>query len=161
MKILKILTILALFTLTACQKEIPHYRGYYFDAMIEDAHVIPLKDQASVPALRNYVRQVHWQLDKPIDGHMKVSFKENKNSQMFIGHILNREPMRIVPLQKVKVNTHNALQSNSSVRVGGAATVSKANVLNKNFLPKGDYIFRLKVHGTKNWDRKEIYVQVR
>jgi hypothetical protein len=123
MRILQILTLLTLFILTACQKEIPHYRGYYFDAIIEDAHVIPLKDQASIPALRNYVRQVHWQLDKPIDGHMQVTFSENKNSQMFIGQILNREPLQIIPLQMVQLNTHNALQSNSSVRFDGTAAV--------------------------------------
>jgi hypothetical protein len=150
-----------LLLLTACQKEIPHYRGYYFDAMIENAHVIPLKNKASIPLLNSYVRQVHWQLDKPIDGHMNVTFSENKNSKDFIGHILNREPMDIVALRQVNLDTNAGLQSDSSVRFSGAAAVTRVDILKKNFLPKGDYVFRLKVHGTNNWDRKEIYVQVR
>jgi len=163
MKKIVITTMIAalLLLFTGCQKEIPHYRGYYFDAMIEDAHVIELKDQNSIPALRGYVREVHWQLDRPIDGNIGVKFKENKYSKEFIGYILEREAMGIIALEDVNIATNTGIQSDESVRIGGAASVTKVDLLKKNFLPRGDYIFRLKVHGTNNWDRKEIYVQVR
>ena len=147
--------------LNGCQQDVPMYEGYAFDAMIEDAHVVELKDPQKIPVLRSYVRDVHWKLDRPIDGHMHVRYEENKNSKRLIGRLVNREPMEIIPLQSVHLRTDTGIQSDSSVQINGAASLSKVDVLRKNFLPKGDYIFRLKVHGTDNWDRKEIYVQVR
>ena len=144
-----------------CQKDVPMYQGYAFNAMIENAHVVELKDPKKIPILQSYVRDVHWKLDRPIDGHMHVHYGENKNSKELIGTLLNREPMGIVPLQSVDLRTDAGIQSDSSVQINGASSLSKVDVLRKNILPKGDYIFRLKVHGTHNWDRKEIYVQVR
>lgn len=150
-----------LLVLSGCQKEIPNYRGYYFDAMIEDARVIELKDSSKIPALNSYVREVHWQLDRPINGNIGVKYGENKNSKNFIGRITKREAMGIVPLQSTNLSTNPTLKSDSSVRINGGAAVSKVDTLKKNVLPVGDYVLRLKVHGTNNWDRKEIYVQVR
>ena len=151
----------AVLALGACTQNPPMYRGYAFDAMIEDAHVIPLKNRDSISALRGYVREVHWQLDKPISGDFTVSVAENEHSAAYIGTLESRESVHIISLSGANLDSHPALETDESVRINGAAAVSKVNVLEENRLPKGDYVFRLKVHGNQNWDRKEIYVQVR
>ncbi|WP_456447271.1 hypothetical protein [Thiolapillus sp.] len=147
--------------LGACAQNLPRYRGYSFDAMIEDAHVIPLNDAESIPALKGYVREVHWQLDKPISGDFTVSVAENEHSAAYIGTLESREPVHIISLNGANLDSHPELETDESVRFNDAAAVGKVNVLEENRLPKGDYVFRLKVHGSQNWDRKEIYVQVR
>lgn len=147
--------------LSGCNQTLPHRQGQYFDATIEDAHVIALKDSARIPALRDYVRDVRWQLDKPISGKFSVSLSENDQSGNFIGQLQGREPMEIISLTGASMETDEVLQRDESVRIGGAASVGVVDQLKENVLPVGDYVFRLKVHGSQNWDRKEIYVQVR
>ena len=143
------------------QNNIPLYSGYYFDAMINDSNVIELKNSSNISTLKSYVRTVRWQLDKPISGEFSVKYSKNKNTRYFIGNILRREAIDIISLQNISVKTNSQLQSDSSVQINGAASIGQVDVLNKNILPSGEYIFRLKIHGTKNWDRKEIYVKVK
>lgn len=73
----------------------------------------------------------------------------------------DRENILSLPTVHIRPAAVSKCSGADSVQINGAASLSKVDVLRKNFLPKGDYIFRLKVHGTDNWDRKEIYVQVR
>ena len=151
----------SLLLLVGCSKDVPWYSGYHFDAMINDAHVIELKNSNSIPALQSYSRTVRWQLDKPIDGAFSVTYSGNKNSKEFVGRIVRREAMDIYALQSIDVKTNSQLHSDASVQINGGSAVSQVDVLNKNVLPRGEYVFRLKVHGTNNWDRKEIYVRVK
>ncbi len=153
--------LVSLLLLVGCSKDLPWYSGYHFDAMINDAHVIELKDSNSIPALASYARTVRWQLDKPIDGAFSVKYSENKNSKSFVGRIIRREAMDIIALQSIDVKTNSQTQSDSSVQINGGAAMSQVDVLKKNVLPSGEYVFRLKIHGTNNWDRKEIYVRVK
>jgi len=155
------LILASLLQLVGCSKDVPLYSGYHFDAKINDANVIELKDSSSIPALAGYVRTVRWQLDKPIDGAFSVTYGKNKNSKDFVGRILRREAMDIIPLQSISVATNSQTQSDASVQINGGAAMSQVDVLNKNVLPAGEYVFRLKIHGTNNWDRKEIYVKVK
>ena len=150
-----------LLLLIGCSKDIPRYSGYHFDAMINDAHVVELKNSNSIMALQSYPRTVRWQLNKPIDNAFSVTYSENKNSQTYVGHIVRREAMDIIALQSIDVKTSTQIHSDPSVRINGGAAMTKVDVLNKNVLPSGEYIFRLKIHGTNNWDRKEIYVRVK
>ncbi len=75
-----IVSVSSLLFFNACQKEmsLPLYEGYDFDAMIGKAHVIELKDQSSIPALDGYVRDVHWQLDRAINGKIVAKYAKIK-----------------------------------------------------------------------------------
>jgi hypothetical protein len=150
--------------MTGCGSQpVPRYRGYHFDATIGGARVIRLEDPKRIPALRGYVRDVKWQLDHPIKGYdvAKIQLIENPNTLKSIGMLKKLDALEVIPLQYVDLKTDSRLFKDNSVQVGGRASVSQSDVLKENYLPPGDYIFRLKVHGTRNWDRKEIYVQVR
>jgi len=141
--------------------KIPLYQGYDFDAKINNANVIKLDDSTKITTLKGYRRDVNWQLDKPINGNIKAYFRANKNSEKYIGRIKSMDNLQIIALTPVNIETTKGLKSDSTVQINGGAAVTMVNVLKKNYLPKGDYVFRVKVFGTHNWDRKEVYVQVR
>lgn len=142
-------------------KKSPIYAGYGFDAMINDALVVKLKDASKIPALQRYHNHIIWQTNKPIHGSLSSKYRDNNHTNYLIGKIRNQEPLQIIPLQQVKVKTYKSTQTSQDVFIGGNPIMSSVNVLKKNTLPSGEYIFRMKIHGTKNWDRKEIYVRVK
>jgi len=163
-KIKILLLLFSLFFITSCatnSMEVPLYQGYNFDAKINNANVIKLDDSTKITTLKGYVRDVNWQLDKPIKGNIRAYFRANKNSKKYIGNIKSMDNLQIVALTPVNIETTRGLKSDSTVQINGGAAVTMVNVMKKNYLPKGDYVFRVKVFGTHNWDRKEIYVQVR
>jgi hypothetical protein len=160
-----LVTVLVFSTLIGCAgSKLEMYRGYYFDAKINSVSVVEIKDKSSIAALKGYERDVRWKLDRPINGNMQslhIVVGDNKHSKEFVGRVLEREAIEISPLQYVEVETEAGLSSDSSVRVNGGASLAKVNILTSKYLPVGNYVFRLKVHGTENWDRKDIYVEVR
>lgn len=163
-KITNLFLILSLFFITSCatnSMEVPRYAGYDFDAMINNAYVIKLNDSSKIATLKGYVRDVNWQLDKPIKGNISAHYRANKNSEKYLGKIKGMDNLQIVALTPVRIETTRGLKSDSTVQINGGAAVTMVNVMKKNYLPKGDYVFRFKVFGTHNWDRKEIYVKVR
>lgn len=151
--------------LSGCQSNQPKmpvlYAGYNFDAMIGDAHVVELKDKSSIPALDGYVRDVNWQLDRPISGKIVAKYRPNKYTKQTIGNLRSIDGIDVIPLTRVHLSSKPAMLSDNSVLISGHAALSQVNVLKSNLLPKGDYVLRLKIRGTHNWDRKEVYVQVR
>ncbi len=151
--------------LSGCQSNQPKmpvlYTGYNFDAMIGKAHVIELKDKSRIPALNGYVRDVYWQLDRPISGKITAKYRPNKYTTQTIGNLRSIDGIDVIPLTRVHLSSKPAMLSDNSVLISGHAALSQVNVLKSNVLPKGDYVLRLKVRGTRNWDRKEVYVQVR
>lgn len=154
------LTVLLL-TFNSCssQPKIPNYRGYTFNATVDGVTIIELKDRKRIPALQGYVRDVRWQTSKPISGYVNVVITPNIHSA-FVGNNAYIEDIEIVPLGNVKIKTYHALNKDNSVLIGGRASVTAVNVMNQNKLPSGEYVIRLKIHGSKNWDRKEIYTYV-
>ena len=159
---LSLYTSILLFILNGCssQPDIPNYRGYTFDALVDGVPVVELKDQKKIPALQGYVRDVRWQTSKPISGYVNVAISPNKHSG-FVGNNAYVEDIEIVLLSNAHIKTYSALSTDNSVRINGGAAVTAVNVMNQKKLPTGEYVIRLKIHGSKNWDRKEIYTYVR
>ena len=153
--------VILLFTLNGCsnQPDIPHYRGYNFNAVVDGVSVVALKDKRKISALQGYVRDVRWQTSKPISGYINVAISPNKHSG-YVGNNVYVEDIEIVPLSSVQIKTYHALSTDNSVLIGGGASVKAVNVMNQKKLPSGEYVIRLKIHGSKNWDRKEIYTYV-
>ena len=154
--------VILLFTLNGCssQPDVPNYRGYTFNATVDGVAVIELKDQKKIPSLQGYVRDVRWQTKGSISGYVNATILPNAHSA-FVGNNVYVEDIEIVPLSHVQIKTYHALSTDNSVRINGGAAVTAVNVMNQKKLPSGEYVIRLKIHGSKNWDRKEIYTQVR
>ncbi len=154
--------IFALLLLSSCQTgpDVPYYRGYTFDATIDGVRVLPLKKSQNIPALQGYMRDVRWQMNEPISGYLNVVIAPNSHSGL-VGNNVYIEDIQIVPLSRVKIKTYRALSRDNSVLIGGRATVTDVNVMDQQKLPAGEYVIRLKIQGSKNWDRKEIYARVR
>lgn len=150
-----------LLTLNGCnsQPDIPNYRGYTFNAVVDGVPVVALDDKRKVSSLQGYVRDVRWQTSKPISGYVNVVITPNIHSG-FVGGNVYVEDIEIFPLSTVKIKTYHALSRDNSVLIGGRASVTAVNVMNQKKLPPGEYVIRLKIHGSKNWDRKEIYTCV-
>lgn len=143
------------------QPDIPRYRGYSFDAAVDGVPVVELKDRTKIPALQGYVRDVKWRTVRPIRGYVDVRIMANKHTD-FVGYDAYVDEVRIVPLSNnVHIKSYRALDSDSSVRFGGDAAVKEVNVMDQKRLPPGEYVMRLKIKGSNNWDRKEIYTLVR
>ena len=109
----------ALFLIVGCatdSMEIPRYRGYYFDAKINDANVVKLKDRTQIPTLKGYVRDVKWRLDRPIKGNFTVYVKANKNTEKYIGKIRGTDDLEIVMLTPVNIETTRGLKSDNTVQ---------------------------------------------
>ena len=69
--------------------------------------------------------------------------------------------IHVLPLEGQRLDTQAELSTASSVRAGGSAVVTRADVVKGNRLPPGKYVLTVRVHGSKrNWDRQTLYVQV-
>ncbi len=69
--------------------------------------------------------------------------------------------VHVLPLEGQSLDTRPELSSDSSVRAGGSAVVTRADVVQGNRLPPGKYVLTVRVHGSKqNWDRQTFFVQV-
>jgi hypothetical protein len=69
--------------------------------------------------------------------------------------------VHVLPLEGQSLDTRPELSSDPSVRAGGSAVVTRADVVQGNRLPPGKYVLTVRVHGSKqNWDRQTFFVQV-
>ena len=69
--------------------------------------------------------------------------------------------VHVLPLEGQRLDTQAELSTAPSVRVGGSAVVTQADVVKGNRLPPGKYVLTVRVHGSKrNWDRQTLYVHV-
>jgi hypothetical protein len=140
-----------------------YYSGYFFDAAISGLNVVPLKKKASKPKMKNYIRydNVRWQLTGKVDGGIVVRVRENARSANTIGTIKGKPQVSFIALEGQRKSTVARLSKSKDVFVDGSGVVSSKNYATDNRLPAGAYIIRIKVHGTENWDRKEVYIEVK
>jgi hypothetical protein len=69
--------------------------------------------------------------------------------------------VHVLPLEGQRLDTRAEISAAPSVRAGGSAVVTQADVVKGNRLPPGKYVLTVRVHGSKqNWDRQTLYVQV-
>ena len=139
-----------------------YYSGYFFDATISGLNVMPIQNKSSKVKIKKYIRarDVRWQLDGKAVGGITVKVKENTRSTKTIGKIVSRPQVTFIPLDGQKKSTYKALSKSKDVLVDGSGIVSVKNYATDNRLPPGAYIIRIKVRGTENWDRKEVYIEV-
>ena len=65
------------------------------------------------------------------------------------------------PLEGQNLETRSELSAASSVRAGGSAVVTQANVVQGNRLPPGKYLLQIRLSGSKrNWEQQTLFIQV-
>jgi len=129
----------SLFFLNSCSifiepKELPllEHDGYAFDVMINNTPVIELNSKEK--------ESIHWKSMKPISGAISVEIKRRYIKAYDIGHI-------------------NRLEYQLSCE--NLASKQQIESLKNRILPDGHYVITIKVRGTKGWDKKRIYVEVK
>lgn len=125
-------------------KELPFlgHDGYAFDAMINNTPVIELNSKENISALTHYKEKesIHWKSMKPISGAISVEIKRRYIKAYDIGRI-------------------NRLEYQLSCE--NLASKQQIESLKNRILPDGHYVITIKVRGTKGWDKKRIYVEVK
>ena len=107
----------------------------------------------------HYVDDTLYEIIEPISGELEVDGFIVKGAEKWYGQPGSLS-VQVVPLQAVEIASSEQLVSNSSVRIGGQAAVSKANVMKDNILPPGRYLLRVKLTGSGNWDRQTLFLTV-
>jgi len=65
------------------------------------------------------------------------------------------------PLEGQNLETRPELSTASSVRAGGSAVVTQADVVQGNRLPPGKYLVQIRLSGSKqNWEQQTLFIQV-
>ena len=65
------------------------------------------------------------------------------------------------PLEGQNLETRPELSAASSVRAGGSAVVTQADVVQGNRLPPGKYLLQIRLSGSKrNWEQQTLFIQV-
>ena len=137
------------------------YEGYAFDAIINGVPVIEISNKNKIKSLEGYldIASVRWQLLKPINGkNIIVNLKKRRIKEHDIGKILIYD-ITYHPLTPIKVKTKRVKVEGKTILVKGEPMVYYQEVLES--LPLGDYVISLTARGTENWDRKEIFVEIR
>lgn len=69
--------------------------------------------------------------------------------------------VNVYPLEGQSLETRSEISTAPSVRAGGSAVVTRADVVEGNRLPPGKYVLTARVSGSKqNWDCQTFFVQV-
>lgn len=121
--------------------------GYSFDAIINNVPVIELSNENQFKLLNNYSKKnwVDWQTMKAIHGSIKIEIKRHYIKEYNIG--------------KIDVNTFKVTYLKLGEKENGE---EKALDLTKEILlGNGAYIFVIQVKGSKEWDEKIIYTEIK
>lgn len=149
--------------LVGCSSTPAMYSGHFFDAEINGHKIVPIKDKQSKRSLDGYLRydNVRWQIDTIAEGELDVDVASNIISKDGIGVVTedSDNDVSIVPLEGQKKKTVAALSNSKDTYINGSSAISNRNYMADNLLPPGAYVIRVKVYGSDNWDRKEVYVQ--
>ena len=139
------------------------YEGYAFDAIINGFPVIEISNKEKIESLKGYrdIASVRWQLLKPIRGdRIVVDVKRKRVKQHDIGKLDHKSyEVNYHALSDVTIETKIVESKNKSILVNSSPIAITEHVTNR--LPIGDYVLSITARGTKNWDRKEVFVQIR
>jgi hypothetical protein len=102
----------------------------------------------------------HYEVPQPIRGELELRADWLPEAVAYFG-AQPEVSVHVLPLDGQRLDTHAELSTAPSVKVGGSAVVTQADVVKGNRLPPGKYVLTVRVHGSKrNWDSQTLYVQV-
>ncbi|CAA6816342.1 MAG: Unknown protein [uncultured Sulfurovum sp.] len=140
------------------------YEGHSFDVYINNEKVVFSESSSKLKSLDRYKgskRSITWKLEKSILGDISINIEAIDKLKSYIGYLKpNAFEVALFPLQKVQLNSKKQEEAREDVLVNSSPLLTQINLLENNHLPEGEYVLRVKVRGTENWDRKEIYFKV-
>jgi len=139
--------------------------GRCFDAFVNGQPIVVLPDttlRKSLETLSPEARDLSWRVTNPIPDRdeLTVETRSNTFGLKDVGDAVDFT-VKIYPLDGQRLLSDPTLEQHRDVRVEGSAAVTRKNVLRSNRLPTGRYLLVIRFRGSKNWDRKTVYVEVR
>jgi hypothetical protein len=103
---------------------------------------------------------VHYEVPLPIRGDLDLRYDWKPEAAAFFGAPPNVQ-VNVYPLEGQTLETHAEISTAPSVRAGGSAVVTQADVIEGNRLPPGKYVLTGRVSGSiRNWDCHSFFLQV-
>ena len=102
----------------------------------------------------------HYEVPAPVRGGLDLSFAWLPEA---VGHFGPgaEASVHVYPLEGQSLDTHKEISTASSVRAGGGAVHTQADVIDSNRLPPGKYVLAARVSGSRRgWDCHGFFVQV-
>jgi hypothetical protein len=102
----------------------------------------------------------HYEVPSPVRGGLDLRFGWLPEAVGYFGP--GAEALvHVYPLEGQSLDTRTEISTASSVRAGGSAVVTQADVIEGNRLPPGRYVLTARVSGSKRgWDCHGFVVQV-
>ena len=101
-----------------------------------------------------------YEVPLPIRGDLDLRYDWKPEAVGFFG-APPRVTVHVYPLEGQSLDTRSELSTAPSVRAGGSAVVTQADVVEGNRLPPGRYVLTGRVYGAiQNWDCHSFFVQV-
>jgi hypothetical protein len=103
---------------------------------------------------------VRYEVPLPIRGDLDLRYDWKPEAAAYFGAPPDVQ-VDVYPLEGQRLDTHSEISTAPSVRAGGAAVVTQADVIEGNRLPPGKYVLTGRVSGrVQNWDCHSFFVQV-
>jgi hypothetical protein len=104
--------------------------------------------------------EARYEVPLPVRGGLEVSFAWLPEAVAYFGPGAE-VTVHVFPLDGQSLDTRPELSTAPSVRAGGSAVVTQADVIEGNRLPAGRYVMTARVHGSKHgWDCHKFVVEV-
>ncbi len=144
--------------------------GRCFDATIGGQPVVVIVDKqrhekltANARQGNSDVREVYWEVLEPVDGQhaMDIDVTSNALGRPHVGEPKGEVDLTIYPLDDQELASKEEMVARPDVRIGGQAAMTQQNTLTQDDLPPGRYVISIRYAGTRNWERKSVYLRVK
>jgi hypothetical protein len=103
---------------------------------------------------------VRYEVPLPIRGDLDLRYDWKPEAVAYFGAPPDVQ-VDVYPLEGQRLDSHAEISAVPSVRSGGSAVVTQADVIEGNRLPPGKYVLTGRVSGAvQNWDCHSFFVQV-
>jgi hypothetical protein len=103
---------------------------------------------------------VRYEVPLPVRGDLQLGYDWIPEAAGYFGAPPEVQ-VNVYPLEGQRLQTQAELSATPSVRAGGSAVVTQAEVIQGNRLPPGKYVLTGRVSGSRrNWDCHSFVVQV-
>ena len=104
--------------------------------------------------------EVEYEVPSPVRGDLEMSFAWLPEATGYFGPDAETS-VHVFPLDGQSLDTRPELSTAPSVRSGGSAVITQADVIEDNRLPPGKYVLTARVSGSKRgWDCHKFVLEV-